>query len=120
MLCINCRQVEINLSRIKNKDKIYKNKGYKISVTSQFKSSQEILSSMISDRSHEDVRYINPTDLKYTPQPINKYDKAKIMARKYKHLSPDLLRLSRAKITSDKQVDFINDIVFRIKSSPKS
>lgn len=109
------------LSRVKYKEKVYKHKGYKINVLSSFKSSQEIISQLINNKTDiaGEVNHIDPKDIDFKPTQINKYDKAKLLARKYKHLDPVLKRMSKMKIRTDAQVDFINKII-SFKTRPKS
>lgn len=111
MLCINCRTAHLNSIKLKSEDKKYKVKGYQIKAVSHFKSSADIINNLINKPEQMEVRQIDKSLIQIDNIKLNKYDRAKLLARKYKHLNNKLKSLSRSKIKSDAQVRMVYALV---------
>ncbi len=92
---------------------------YHVTSVSNFKSSTDIISELIENANIPimEVKHLNVNDFKDRADGrLSKFTKAKIMARKYAHRSTILRNMSRQKITTMKQVNYINAIISEIKT----
>lgn len=105
LICKYCMAADSKLKRI-NYKKEYKNKGYTLSVTSNFKSADQTVQNILNNKNIEilPVKKLNPEDFEVSKERINDFDYAKLLAIKYKNVCPVLKNYSKQKIRNEKQV----------------